>query len=216
MIFDAEGSKTRPSGTERGLMASSPCIRLQKSAMLSRAVLHYIGGHMPIAQMLLPEFDQEVKSTRKLLECVPDGKFGYKPHEKSMTLGRLAAHVAEMPNYLISTLRHERLDFTGEEKPFAPATRQELIESFDKFAAEARDLLSKATDEELNKIWTLSFKGQQIFSMPRTAVVRSMVLSHLIHHRGQLGVYLRLNNVEFPGMYGPSADEMRLWQAQSA
>jgi uncharacterized damage-inducible protein DinB len=171
---------------------------------------------MPIAQMLLPEFDQEVKSTRKLLECVPDGKFGYKPHEKSMTLGRLAAHVAEMPNYLISTLRHERLDFTGEEKPFAPATRQELIESFDKFAAEARDLLSKATDEELNKIWTLSFKGQQIFSMPRTAVVRSMVLSHLIHHRGQLGVYLRLNNVEFPGMYGPSADEMKLFQAKSA
>lgn len=171
---------------------------------------------MPIAQMLLPEFDQEVKNTRKLLECVPDGKFDYKPHEKSMTLGRLAAHVAEMPNYLISTLRHERLDFTGEEKPFAPATRKELLESFDKLSAEARDLLSKATDEELAKVWTLTYKGQQIFSMPRTAVVRSMVISHLIHHRGQLGVYLRLNNVEFPGMYGPSADEMKQWQAKSA
>ena len=133
-----------------------------------------------------------------------------------MTLGRLAAHVAEMPNYLVSTLRHERLDFTGEEKSFAPATRKELLEAFDKSSAEARELLAKATDEELAKIWTLTYKGQQIFSMPRTAVVRSMVISHLIHHRGQLGVYLRLNNVEFPGMYGPSADEMRLWQAKTA
>src|SRR5882672_901166 len=111
---------------------------------------------MPIAQMLLPEFDQEVKSTRKLLDCVPDGKFDYKPHEKSMTLGRLAAHVAEMPSYMISTLRLERLDFTGEEKPFAPATRQELLDAFDKNSTEARELLAKATDEELAKVWTLT------------------------------------------------------------
>jgi uncharacterized damage-inducible protein DinB len=171
---------------------------------------------MPIAQMLLPEFDQEVKSTRKLLECVPDGKFDYKPHEKSMTLGRLAAHVAEINNYLISTLRYERLDFTGEEKPFAPATRKELLETFDKQAAEARELLAKATDEDLAKIWTLTYMGKQVFSMPRSAVLRSMCMNHLYHHRGQLGVYLRLNNVEFPGMYGPSADEMKMWQAQSA
>src|SRR3981189_1868271 len=116
------------SGTERGLMTASPCIRLQKSAMLSGAVLHYTGGHMSIAQMLLPEFDQEMKNTRKLLECVPDGKFDYKPHEKSMTLGRLATHVAEIPNYLISTLRLERLDFTGEEKRFEPANCKELLE----------------------------------------------------------------------------------------
>src|SRR6202049_2297179 len=177
--------------------------------MISPAGLQLSGGPMPIAQTLLPEFDQEVKNTRKLLECVPDGKFDYKPHEKSMTLGRLAAHVAEMPNYMISTLRHERLDFTGEEKHSEPANRKELLESFDKLSAEARDLLSKATDEELAKVWTLTYKGQQVFSMPRTAVLRSMVISHLIHHRGQLGVYLRLNNVEFPGMYGPSADEMK-------
>ena len=171
---------------------------------------------MSIAQMLLPEFDQETKNTRKLLECVPDEKFNYKPHEKSMTLGQLASHVAEMPYYMISTLRQERLDFTGEEKRVQPANRKELLESFDELSSEARDLLSKATDEELAKIWTLTYKGQQIFSMPRTAVIRSMVISHLIHHRGQLGVYLRLNNVEFPGMYGPSADEMKHWQAQGA
>lgn len=171
---------------------------------------------MPIAEMLLPEFDQEMKNTRKLLECVPDGKFDYKPHEKSMTLGRLAAHVAEMPNYAIGTLTMENMNFTGEEKPFAPATRKELLEAFDKTSAQARELLAKATDEDLAKVWTLTYKGQQVFSMPRAAVLRSMVLSHLIHHRGQLGVYLRMNNVEFPGMYGPSADEMKMWQAKSA
>ena len=171
---------------------------------------------MSIAQTLLPEFDQEVRSTRKLLECVPDGKFDYKPHEKSMTLGRLAAHVAEMPNYMIATFRFEKLDFTGEEKPFAPTTRQELLEAFDKTAAEARDLLSRATDEDLAKVWTLTYKGQHIFSMPRAAVLRSMCLSHLYHHRGQLSVYLRMNDVVIPGMYGPSADEMQKFNAQSA
>jgi uncharacterized damage-inducible protein DinB len=171
---------------------------------------------MPIAQTLLPEFDQEMKSTRKLLECVPDGKFDYKPHEKSMTLGRLAAHVADIPNYLISTLRFEKLDFTGEEKPFAPATRRELLEAFDKTTAEARELLAGASDEDLAKIWTLTYKGQQIFAMPRAAVLRGMCLNHLYHHRGQLGVYLRMNNVDFPGMYGPSASEMSRFNAQSA
>jgi len=171
---------------------------------------------MPLAQMLLPEFDQEIKNTRKLLECVPDGKFDYKPHEKSMSLGRLASHVAELPTYMTSTLRLEKLDLTGDEKRAEPTNRKELLEAFDKVSAEARELLSKASDEELATIWTLTYKGQQVFSMPRAAVLRSMVISHLIHHRGQLGVYLRLNNVEFAGMYGPSADEMKKWQAQSA
>jgi uncharacterized damage-inducible protein DinB len=171
---------------------------------------------MSIAQMLLPEFDQEMANTRKMLERVPDGKFDYKPHEKSMTLGRLAAHVAEVPSYATGTLRTERMDFTGEEKQFTPVTRQELLDAFDKHVVEARGLLAAASDEELAKIWTLTYKGQQIFSMPRAAVLRSMVMSHLIHHRAQLGVYLRLNNVEIPGMYGPSADEMKMWQAQSA
>jgi uncharacterized damage-inducible protein DinB len=171
---------------------------------------------MSIAQMLLPEFDQEMANTRKMLERVPDGKFDYRPHERSMTLGRLAAHLAEVPSYATGTLRMERMDFTGQEKPFSPVTRQELLDAFDKHVVEARGLLATASDEELAKIWTLTYKGQQIFSMPRAAVLRTMVMSHLIHHRAQLGVYLRLNNVEIPGMYGPSADEMKMWQAQSA
>jgi uncharacterized damage-inducible protein DinB len=172
--------------------------------------------NMPIAQMLLPEFDQEMANTRKMLERVPDGMFHYKPHEKSMTLGRLAAHTAEIPSYATGTLKVERMDFTGEEKPFTPATRKELLDSFDKYVVEAREMLSKATDEDLMKTWTLTFKGQQIFSMPRAAVLRVMVMSHLIHHRAQLGVYLRLNNIEIPGMYGPSADEKNMFNAQSA
>lgn len=171
---------------------------------------------MSIAQTLLPEFDQEMANTRKMLERVPDGKFDYKPHQKSMSLGQLAAHTAEIPSYATATMRVESMNFTGEEKPFLPATRQELLDAFDKHVAESREALSKATDEELAKIWTLTYKGNQIFAMPRSAVLRSMVMNHLIHHRSQLGVYLRLNNVEVPGMYGPSADEMNQFNAQSA
>jgi uncharacterized damage-inducible protein DinB len=172
--------------------------------------------NMPIAQMLLPEFDQEMANTRKMLERVPDGKFDYKPHEKSMSLGRLAGHTAEMASWVSGTLKFERMDFTGEEKPFSPATRQEILDAFDKNVVDAREALSKASDEDLMKVWTLTYKGQQIFAMPRAAVLRTMVLSHLIHHRSQLGVYLRLNNVEIPGMYGPSADEMKMFNAQGA
>jgi len=171
---------------------------------------------MPIAQMLLPEFDHEMANTRKMLERVPDDKFDFKPHEKSMTLGRLAAHVAEVPSYGAMTLRLERLDLTGQEKQFTPATRKELLDAFEKNSAEARELLSKASDDDLMKIWTLTFMGNEIFSMPRVAVLRSMVMSHLIHHRAQLGVYLRLNDVAIPGMYGPSADDRNVGQAHSA
>jgi uncharacterized damage-inducible protein DinB len=108
------------------------------------------------------------------------------------------------------------MDFTGEEKPFSPPTRKEMLDAFDKYVVEARELLSKATDEDLMKTWTLTFKGQQIFSMPRAAVLRTMVMSHLVHHRAQLGVYLRMNNVEIPGMYGPSADEKNMFNTQNA
>lgn len=171
---------------------------------------------MSIAQMLLPEFDQEMANTRKMLERVPDGKFEFKPHEKSMSLGHLAAHTSEMPSYATATMSTERLDFGGDEKPFAPTNKKEILDAFDKHVAEARALLAKASDEDMMKVWTLTYKGQQIFSLPRAAVLRTMVLSHLIHHRAQLGVYLRMNNVEVPGMYGPSADEMNMFNAKSA
>jgi uncharacterized damage-inducible protein DinB len=171
---------------------------------------------MPIAQMFLPEYDREISNTRKLLECVQDGKFDYKPHEKSMTLGRLAGHVAEIPSYGTATIRLEKLEMQAGQKPFSPATKKELLETFEKHAAEARAAIAGASDEELVKIWSFHYAGKEVFSMPRVAVLRGMMMNHLIHHRAQLGVYLRMNNVEFPGMYGPSADDMKLWQSQSA
>ena len=171
---------------------------------------------MKLTELFIAQLDAEAGRTRGALERTPAGKDDWKPHEKSMTLGRLAAHTCEIASYTTATIRFEKLDFTGEEKPFSPATRKELLDAFDKYVVEARKLLSKATDEDLMKTWTLNYKGNQIFSMPRAAVLRMMVMSHLIHHRSQLGVYLRLNNVEIPGMYGPSADEMNMFNAQSA
>ena len=174
---------------------------------------------MSISAALLPEFDQEMANTRKLLACVPEELPEYKPHEKSMTLGRLAGHVAELPNWAVNTIRLTTLDLTpaaGEGfKAFFATTRAGLLETFDKNVAEAREAIAGASDEDLHVIWSLVFKGHTVLQMPRIAVLRSVVMNHLIHHRAQLGVYLRLNNIAIPGMYGPSADEGRMFAAQT-
>jgi uncharacterized damage-inducible protein DinB len=161
---------------------------------------------MTISEVLLPEFDHEMASTRKLLECVPEDKFSWKPHEKSMTLGRLASHVAEMANWGAVTINTDKLELSPADKPFSAATSAELIAALDKNTADARKAIEGATDEHLSKVWSLIYGGQAVFSMPRAAVLRSMVMNHIIHHRGQLSVYLRLLDVPIPGMYGPSAD----------
>jgi uncharacterized damage-inducible protein DinB len=161
---------------------------------------------MIISEMLLPEFDQEMSNTRKMLECVPEDKFGWKPHDKSMTLGRLASHVAEMPGWASATIDQDSLELTPGMKPYLAETREQLLADFDKNAAAARASISGASDEHLGKTWTFIYGGQTVFAQPRTDVLRGMVMSHLIHHRGQLSVYLRLNEVAIPGMYGPSAD----------
>ena len=171
---------------------------------------------MTFSEQLLPEFDGEMESTRKLLALVPDGNLDYKPHERSMALGRLAGHVGELPGWAASTLDVEELSMPADYKPWIPASRAEILEHFDKAVADARPKIAKATDEDWAKIWTFKWGGQTIMSMPRTAVIRSVVMNHLIHHRAQLGVYLRLNNIEIPGMYGPSADEMKFWQPATA
>jgi len=168
---------------------------------------------MSIGQMMLPEFDQEMANTRKMLELVPEDKFDYKPHEKSMALGRLAGHVAEMAAWGATTLNSERLDLTPDMKPLVPTSRMELLAAFDKGVTEARAAIAAAKDEDMMVTWTLTYAGQTIFSMPRVAVLRGMMMNHIIHHRAQLGVYLRLVEVEIPGMYGPSADEMKHFQA---
>jgi uncharacterized damage-inducible protein DinB len=162
---------------------------------------------MTLSEMLLPELDQEMANTRKIVDCVPEDKFAWKPHEKSMALGRLASHLAEMPQWASSIVNQDKLEMTPGQKPFIAATKAELMGALDKNVADARAAIAGASDEHLGKIWTFIYAGHTIFALPRTAALRSMVMSHLIHHRGQLSVYLRLNDVAIPGMYGPSADD---------
>lgn len=162
---------------------------------------------MPLVDALLPEFDHEMTVTRKLLERVPEDKFAWKPHQKSMSLGELAQHVATLPMWGTMTLTQSEIDVGGQQ-PLPPArSRTELLASFDQNVKDARAALVGKADGEFMAPWSLKRGGQTIFSMPRATVWRSFVLSHLVHHRGQLSVYLRLQDVAVPSMYGPSADE---------
>ncbi len=165
---------------------------------------------MALSEALLPEFDQEMANTRKTLERIPDDKLGWKPHEKSMPLGHLAVHLATIPTYAVETVQRDSLDLSAPGAPRPPAqpkSRQEILEQFDRNRAAARAAIASASDEALRKPWTLWFGGKAVFTLPRIAVLRAMVLSHIIHHRAQLGVYLRLNDIPVPAIYGPSADE---------
>ena len=162
---------------------------------------------MPIVDALLPEFDHEMTTTRKLLERVPEDRLDWKPHQKSFSLGQLAQHVATIPMWGGVTLNQVELDLGGTAQLPQLRTRSELLGVFDKHASDARAALTGKTDAELMAPWTLKKDGHTIFSMPKAAVWRSFVLSHLIHHRGQLSVYLRMQDVPVPSIYGPSADE---------
>ena len=171
---------------------------------------------MPISQMLLPEFDQEMANTRKMLERVPEGKSDYAPHPKSMPLGRLAGHLAELPTWATTTLTTESLNIEpGQYQPFIAKSQQELLEKFDRNVAAAREHIAAASDDAWGKPWSLTFRGKPMMMMPRAGVVRTVVLNHMVHHRAQLGVYLRLNEIAVPGMYGPSADEPQWGQEQA-
>jgi uncharacterized damage-inducible protein DinB len=162
---------------------------------------------MTIAELLLPEFDHEMANTRKLLERIPEDRFDYTPHPKSMTLGRLASHVAEMPDWLVVTMTMEVFEPGPDMTGFKASSKAAVLEKFDTSRSAARDTLAKASDADMAIIWTFKWNGQVVLSMPRHAVLRSLVFNHLVHHRAQLGVYLRLLDIPIPGMYGPSADE---------
>jgi uncharacterized damage-inducible protein DinB len=166
---------------------------------------------MPLTQMLLPEIDEEMAKTRKVLERVPEDRPDYRPHAKSMTLGRLAKHLAEIPVWGVRALTLESFDIAalpGRPREAAVMTsRKQLLETFDSNVGAMHEALVDASDEALGVKWTLTHGGKPVFSLPRFAVLRAMMISHTIHHRAQLGVYLRLLDVPIPGMYGPSADE---------
>ena len=165
---------------------------------------------MSLCEALAAELRQEAKTTRRLLERVPEESFGWKPHEKSMTLGRLAAHVAELPELIIPALTQPELDFaSGDFKPFNPESTAGLLEKFDRNIEAAASMLEKQPDDRMGEPWTLRSGDHVLFEMPRALVVRFVGLNHVIHHRGQLSVYLRLLDVPLPSIYGPSADEGR-------
>lgn len=163
---------------------------------------------MEIRQMLLPEFEVEMKKTRTLLERVPEGKQDYKPHEKSMPLGKLAAHVARLPEFGALIIEKPSFDM-GTEKmpPLVMESRQQLLATFDAMVEKVRTAITSTDDAAWQQKWKFSFQGKTIVDEPRLFSYRNMFLNHLIHHRAQLGVYLRLNEVPLPATYGPSADD---------
>jgi uncharacterized damage-inducible protein DinB len=161
-----------------------------------------------LAHALIGELTHEATTTRKCLERVPEDKFDYQPHEKSMTFSRLAAHVAEMVDWVTVTCTTDELDWgAGDYTPFAPKTNAELLEYFDKNLANALESLKNTSDETMMETWTMRNGEQIYFAMPKIQVLRGMVFNHIWHHRGQLSVYLRLNDIPVPSIYGPSADE---------
>ena len=168
---------------------------------------------MPIAQTLLPEFDHEMANTRRMLALVPAADAAWKPHPKSYALGDLAAHIATVPMWGRLALELPKLDLGSPANaaiarvPFT--TTPELLARLDRNVDEARAALAASSDADLSAAWTLKNGATTVFSMPRTAVMRGFVLSHMIHHRGQLSVYLRLRDVPLPSLYGPTADTRR-------
>lgn len=165
---------------------------------------------MPLIDSLLPEYDHEMSVTRKLLERVPDEHLTWKPHEKSYTLGALAAHLANIPTWVGWTLDGDLYDMDAtpsDARNRQPIDRAQVLETFDRNVLAARAKMLSRTDGELMTPWALKARGKVVFTMPKIAVLRSFVMNHVIHHRGQLSVYLRLRDVPLPMIYGPTADE---------
>jgi uncharacterized damage-inducible protein DinB len=166
---------------------------------------------MSIAEAVIPEFDQEMATTRRMLERVPEGKAAWKPHPKSWSLGDLAAHLANLPVW--GSLTMERTDFDlnppGGEKWVSPGYQgqSQNLDTFDANVAALRAVLTGSSDGDYMVPWSLKNGGQTVLTLPRVVVIRSFVMNHIIHHRGQLSVYLRLNDVPLPSVYGPTADE---------
>lgn len=165
---------------------------------------------MALSNSLLPEFDNEMANTRKTLERVPDEKFAWKPHDKSFPMGGLATHLANLPSWGSLTLSSDSFDVAPEGKPMKTPelnSTKDVLQTFDENVKATRAAIVGASDEDFFKPWTLQSNGNTLMTMPKIAVLRSFVMNHMIHHRAQLGVYLRLNDIPVPSIYGPSADE---------
>jgi len=162
---------------------------------------------MSMTQGLIAEFENEAKTTRRVLERVPNDKLNWKPHPKSMTLGHLALHIAQAPGTIVEWADKGVTEFTGQPGP-DPSTAAEVIAAHDKSVATVKSVLQKLGDDGLTKgMWEAKAGGKTLMTMPKIGLVRALVLNHWYHHRGQLSVYLRLLDIPVPSIYGPSADE---------
>jgi len=166
---------------------------------------------MAIAAALLPEFDHEMDGCRRTLERIPGDQFEFRPHPRSMTLGRLANHLASVPGWLVQAMESTQRDFVDPEdaarEPLAATTPQAVLALFERSARAAREVLEGASDADLAVPWTGRSHGRVVFTLPRLVVYRQFILNHMIHHRAQLAVYLRLLDRPVPALYGPTADE---------
>lgn len=162
---------------------------------------------LSIKQMLLDELEREAGATRKALERVPAAKADWKPHEKSMSLGKLAPHVATLPRGIVSVVKEKVMEIGGYRPPMPEADGPALVAAFDKHLAEAKAALEIASDETLGENWKMTLQGKTLIDMPRHLAIQTIFINHLVHHRAQLGVYLRMNGIAVPATYGPSSDE---------
>ena len=165
---------------------------------------------MALKDALLPEFDHEMGTTRRLLERVPEPDLAWKPHARSFSLGQLASHIANIPTWVDATIEHTVFDLASigdDARPKQPTELAPILTAFDGNVKRARAKIDAQPDPAFFAPWTLKQSGQEIFTMPKAAVLRSFIMNHVIHHRGQLSVYLRLRDVPLPSIYGPTADE---------
>ena len=167
---------------------------------------------MEYQKEIIAEYDRETERTRKMLEAIPaDVDLNFKPHAKSMALGRLAGHLTDFAgDWAVHSLSLDKLEFAADHKwdPYVPASKEELLKKFEEKLSESKAALAATTGEKWDQHWQFIFGGQVWIDQPRHQVFRELVISHMIHHRAQLGVYLRIIGAKIPGMYGPSADEM--------
>lgn len=166
---------------------------------------------MSIADLLVPELENELATTRRVLERVPSDQGRWKPHEKSFPMGHLAQLVARLPGWAPMMLDRTELDIAPKDGPQFPGysyeTTETLLAEFDKNAAAAKEAIAAASDADFEVPWTLKKAGEEVMTMPRYQMLRYMVINHIVHHRAQLGIYLRLVDLPVPMMYGPTADE---------
>lgn len=166
---------------------------------------------MTISDLLLPEFEHEMQSSRKVLERLPESKYGWSPHPKSMSMGALGTHVANLVTWANRAIEKDEHDVrpagSSHVVPLPATSRAALLALFDGNVAAARTAIAGASDEHLAQTWTFRMGGKPVFTLPRHVVIRSACMNHIVHHRAQLCVYLRLCDVPVPAIYGPSADE---------